>query len=206
MRFYSAFGPFRFSTAALSIFLTVVTPSSAYASGVFNCISALLNRRGEVQTYDFRAALTKKGLNPDLFTFEPVKTTFNLSNGLSIWIQYDGKSAGVFSMVYNPSKNNFESHPHVERDFKGRGLGLLLYVIGAKIAREKYGANLRSSWRPSDEAKIIWEWIVQNGWGSRNLWGRARFNVHVVDNNFGDAYLYFLRRSTQALPDKNQLH
>lgn len=161
---------------------------------------AILKRK-EVRKFNFLEKFKSNNIDPNLISFEPEYTMFGESGGVSIWMRYNGKVVGIFSMPYNSSKHFFESHSHVYENYKGKGIGLLLYIIGAKVAHENYDARLYMSRSPSHDAKKIWEWAYKNGWAKKQIYGRTQFLRRVLDQNFNDIYLFFQEHSTKDLPN-----
>jgi hypothetical protein len=159
-----------------------------------------------------------KGIDPEQLNFQvfPQQSSQGRKRIL-IELMYRSKMVGMFTMVYMKSENRFVTHPHLD-ELQGKGLGLLMYVLAAKIAHEKYGAKSTSSWSPSALAIATWERLVKNGWAEtvqestfsrikRQLFGdpyesyNFQFRQKVVAEQFGEVLDFFLDRSDQALPD-----
>lgn len=191
----------------MTIIISLALPASAVNSCVDLFSGKVYQKFDGVREYKFKESLYKRGVDTKLLRFNIVPEILN-DNTKTIIIQaiYNESIIAYLTMVYSKG-NRFESHIHTELVARQRGLGLFMYVIGAKISREKYKATFTSSDTPSPAAINLWNHIVNNGWGKRvslmkSLKYRKRFQFsdRIVDQNFNDVYSYFLSRSNK-LPE-----
>jgi hypothetical protein len=150
----------------------------------------------------FREKMKTQGLNSEQLRFQ--SSFSRLESGeksIMIYVSYGGAPAGYLDMVYSPKEGVFQSHSFLNEPFRGAGMGMMLYVLAAKIAYERYRSKFTSSIAPEVDASIIWEWAKRNQWTEMNRkLGRPQFILSIVAGNFGELYSFFLAKTDGELP------
>lgn len=170
---------------------------NAFASGDNICASVFTEANkdapttevleGSARPYFFREKLISKGLDPK-------KLSFRLFHSSHFFVEMDLSYAdqrlGQIKGLYNRELHLFESHVSIYNpNFRGKGLGLLLYVALAKKVYTLYQTPLVSSVAPSPDAQALWQSIVKNGWGAVHNFPdgpRYYFFPAILANKFAD--------------------
>lgn len=205
----------------VSPFLLLLLAPRVGASSTQPCVELLVPSQTAV--YDFQASLKSRVLDVDQLSFHiSQQTVVNGRRGFHIHLRYGSRWAGNIMLLYWANERRFEIHSRIEDEFQGKGLGLMMYALAAKIARVKYQATLTSSQDPSYEAQNLWKAIVKRGWAEVwpkepetrswiSFWGspknqnRFRFHDRVAEQQFGDLYDFFIARSDRTLPEPQDL-
>jgi len=185
-------GPF-----PLILSLILIWSMNAFASGDNICAAVFAEANKDTKTsesldgsprpFSFQEKLISKGLDQK-------KLSFRLYHSDHFFVELDlyyaDEALGKIKGLYNPDLQVFESHVSIHNPgFRGKGLGLLLYVALAKKVYTLYQTPLVSSLAPSPDAQALWQSIVKNGWGAIHAFPggpRYYFFPAILADKFAD--------------------
>lgn len=185
----------------LCILLVLFLSSGAFTAEHKSCsrfylsqneITVVRGRHSAEGAYSFREKLISKGIDPEAISFRLFYSKFLF---VDMYLSYKGESVGHFKAIYNKDLRLFESHVSINNNFRGKGLGLLMYIALAKEVYRIYQTPLISSNGPSPDAQRVWNSIVQNGWGGQGNFldgNRFYFYPKIAANKFNDISQFIL--------------
>jgi len=151
-----------------NVFALIMFSTNIFAS---NSCEDLLNRKGSgVDIYgDFKPVDAFKNTDLDInkLSIKVKNVPRSETNEEDDYIEFilmDGKSEVGTLDLYRFSNNDWGTYSGLNEDYKRRGIGTLMYLIGAEVVFRLYPdvASLQS-WDGSVYANYMWEKLVRTG-------------------------------------------
>lgn len=114
--------------------------------------------------FDFRVVVRSKGLNPN--DLHPLFT--HLTGNVAISLQFKHQGENIGSLIVTPvdieGKSYWESgNSFLKQEFRGKGIGAIMYLSMARYLHEKFGMQLVSTVVHTEDAEDLWYRLIQGG-------------------------------------------
>lgn len=178
-----------------TLMFMLLTQMSSMAQAGSHCVTLVASSSNNSVTSEFKRLsletllhkLAQKKIYLDRLEIEVRSIDMQLSEttlmGYEIAIKEDGRVEPIGTILVRQlvdfSKNDqpaqaFQTHIGAHGEFKGTGIGTLLYLLAAQFVYKKHGFALYSSRSPSPDAERTWNRMKSIGWTetvSTPFWG-----------------------------------